>query len=205
MLLHSNSLQRLRRFIPTDDARVSLARDIHDGIAQDLVAVGYQLDSLLAQPGIDARTKSGIRDVRLAITQTLNKVRRELFDLRQDVGKSLKDSLSDLYRELATGFAGSTDIEDVSLSDVDEKLVHDIARELLANASRHSKGSSIWLSLLASGNRIVLTVSDDGVGGIAFRSGHFGLLGVQERLDERGGTLTMSGKLGSTVVVSLPL
>ena len=205
MSLPSSLLRRLRGSIPTNNARVTLARDIHDGIAQDLVAVGYRLDSLLARPDIDGDVRREIRDLRLAITQTLADVRRELFALRSESNESLRTHMLRLYEEIANGYGGTCDVEDISLNDDDERVILEIARELLRNAQRHSHGKSIWLSLETSSTDVILTVKDDGRGGAHITQGHFGLLGIREKVAERQGLVKILGNHGSTITVSLPL
>ena len=196
---------RLRGSIPTSDARVVLARDIHDGIAQDLVAVGYRLDCLLARPDVDGEVRTEIRDLRLMISETLSDVRRDLFALRTKSEQSLRHQLLSIYNEIAVGFEGGCDLEDLSLSTEDESLLVEVARELLRNAARHSQGRSIWLTLMTTADSLLLTVSDDGIGGAKVRPGHFGLVGINEKVTDRAGSLIISGKHGSAITISLPL
>lgn len=195
----------MRGSIPTNEARVLLARDIHDGIAQDLVAVGYRLDSLLARPDIDGELRSELRGLRLSISDTLAQVRRDLFDLRTRSDQSLANNLTALYNELCKGFRGSCEIEECNLPLEDEDLLVSAARELLRNAVRHSNADSIWLSLASTADNVALTVADNGRGGATTKPGHFGLVGIEEKVAERGGNVKISGKHGSAISVSLPL
>lgn len=195
----------MRGSIPTNEARVLLARDIHDGIAQDLVAVGYRLDSLLARPDIDGELRSELRGLRLSISDTLAQVRRDLFDLRTRSEESLANNLTALYNELCQGLGGSCEIEECNLPPEDEGLLVSAARELLRNAVRHSNADSIWLSLASTADNVALTVADNGRGGVMTKPGHFGLVGIEEKVAERGGSFKISGKHGSTISVSLPL
>jgi NarL family two-component system sensor histidine kinase LiaS len=65
----------------TDPAR--LARELHDGIAQDLVGVGYSLDLLLANPETSIESRAQLRALRFTVTDLIDKVRREIYFLRQ--------------------------------------------------------------------------------------------------------------------------
>lgn len=204
MLWPNNLRQRLKVYIPTSNTRVSLARDIHDGIAQDLVAVGYQLDSILARPEVDQKTRSDLRNLRLYISQTLLEVRRSLFDLRRSA-TSLRDELTRLYLEICQNFSGEVDLEEVTLPESTQLSLIDITKELLTNAVQHSDAQSIWLRLITSDQHVVLSVIDDGKGGAQPRPSRFGLIGVRERVEELGGRYEMSGKRGTEITISLPL
>ena len=76
MLLQKNSQRRLQ-----SSTRVELARDLHDSLAQDLVAIGYQIDLLIND--LPARYRANAREIREAVTAATKSVRRELFSLRE--------------------------------------------------------------------------------------------------------------------------
>ena len=64
-----------------NDRRVILAQELHDGIAQDLVGLGFSIDSLISSTQ-DLQAKESLRQVRFAITELINKVRLEIHQLR---------------------------------------------------------------------------------------------------------------------------
>ena len=167
--------------------------------------MGYRLDSLLARPDIDGEVRREIRELRLTITDSLAQVRRDLFALRESGGYSLRAQLQRLYEEHAAGFGGSCEVNDLSVSAEDERVIIVIARELLRNAAHHSNGDSIWLSLTTNATDVILSVRDNGDGGAQMKSGRFGLVGISEMVAERHGSLTILGNHGSTITTSLPL
>jgi len=59
-----------------------IARQIHDGIAQDLVALGYSLDQSLGAPELPTSTRAELRTLRFEVTGLIEKVRREILNLR---------------------------------------------------------------------------------------------------------------------------
>ena len=63
-------------------SRVEIAQEIHDGIAQDLVALGYQLDLVLAAPLTPAVIRNDVRTIRFRVTDLIEKVRGEIYALR---------------------------------------------------------------------------------------------------------------------------
>jgi signal transduction histidine kinase len=67
--------------IPSPE-RLTVARELHDGIAQDLVGIGYSLDLLMAEPSLDTSARMQIRRTRLEVDSLIAKVRREILNLR---------------------------------------------------------------------------------------------------------------------------
>ena len=108
--------------------RVRLAQELHDGIAQDLVGLGYSIDSLIGTPGTPVEIRSELRSVRFALTDLVDKVRAEIFALREST------------ESLPSRYEASTSYE-----------LQRIFTELLRNVQEHSQASSITLSLQDNG------------------------------------------------------
>ena len=191
--------------IATDDVRIAIARDLHDGIAQELVALGFSLDALLARPDLIPEVRSELRGLRIRTLTLLEQVRRDLFELRDPSARSLADEISRLVRSLAPGFAIECTIQEVDISLERFRLVIDVVRELVRNAVRHSGGSSLWISMAASSHHLELTVRDDGNGQAAISKDRLGLTGVRERIVDVGGELHILGNHGSAITVILPV
>jgi len=68
--------------------RSRLARELHDGLAQELASVGYQLDQLVGDPTLDNKNRRVIRDIRFSLSGLINQVRDEIFELRHESSKS---------------------------------------------------------------------------------------------------------------------
>ena len=79
MLLVNNSLARLMNSSPNSD-RSRLARELHDGLAQELAAIGYKLDSIIGRENLDQSSRSDLRGLRSAISGLIDQVRNEIFD-----------------------------------------------------------------------------------------------------------------------------
>jgi two-component system, NarL family, sensor histidine kinase LiaS len=71
--------------------RLQLARELHDGVAQDLVALGYELDLLLATVDLQSPTRKGIRSLRFRVDELISKVRREMYQLREANDESVQE------------------------------------------------------------------------------------------------------------------
>ena len=84
--------------------RVKLAQELHDGIAQDLVGLGYGLDALLFQED-DEIKRSALRSVRFDINTLIEKVRSEILELRRQQDEhELLESQPELAFELTRVF-----------------------------------------------------------------------------------------------------
>jgi signal transduction histidine kinase len=107
--------------------RVILAQELHDGIAQDLIGLGYSIDSLIATTQ-DVKTKESLRALRFTISELIEKVRQEIHQLR---------SASDL-------------LEDNTQLDQHFELLR-VVSEILRNVSEHSGASNLSLEISDDG------------------------------------------------------
>lgn len=145
------------------EERGRLAREIHDGIAQELAAFGYRLDALRAE--LDPA--DGLRSARAELSRLLSELRLSMFDLRQgaDPWGGLAVALGEHARTLA---AGGRHVVHLNLHDVGRRLPTRVEVEFLriadeATAAACAGGAGqVWLTLEASGERVVLTVEGDG-------------------------------------------
>ena len=119
-----------------NDRRVILAQELHDGIAQDLVGLGFSIDSLIATSQ-DLNAKDSLRQLRFAVTELIDKVRLEIHQLRTS---------ADL-------------ISDGEESDTTYELLR-VLQEILQNVSDHAHASH--LSIQISDNGIGGAHSKDG-------------------------------------------
>jgi signal transduction histidine kinase len=110
-----------------NDRRVILAQELHDGIAQDLVGLGFSIDSLIAT-AVDQPNKESLRQLRFAITELINKVRLEIHELR---------SASDLISE----YEGA---------DFNYELLR-VLSEILRNVSEHAQASVLSIQITDNG------------------------------------------------------
>ena len=107
--------------------RVTLAQELHDGIAQDLVGLGYSIDSLIASTQ-DLKSKDSLRTVRFTITELIEKVRQEIHQLRSVSDLLSENTHNDLHFEL-----------------------HRVVSEILRNISEHSGASHLTLEISDNG------------------------------------------------------
>ena len=188
MWYHSNLLARLMNSSPNSE-RTRLARELHDGLAQELASLGYRLDQIIGSNSLDNINRAPLRQIRFSISGLINQVRDEIFELRTNESKSFKAQLD---QQLSTI---------LSLSDITYEIHGEIevksnqrfelmraVRELIFNAMRHADCSVIQISL--TNNQI--EIEDNGVGGVIEKQNSYGLLGVRERLAEIGALIDIS-------------
>ena len=159
--------------------RTRLARELHDGLAQELAAFGYRLDAVIGDDNLGNKNRSTLRELRLSLSSIINQVRDEIFELRSENLKSFNKQLLDQIQALLSDTAITYEVTGQTSVDSAHKfeLLRAI-RELVINAKRHANCNKIKILLTPSEILIV----DDGDGGVIDKENSFGLTGVSERL-----------------------
>lgn len=184
----------------TDRAR--LARELHDGIAQDLVGVGYSLDLLLSNPETSTEARSQLRTLRFTITDMIDKVRQEIFYLRQSSVTNLEQDLQDTVLQHCKDLELHIAIDKIPQT-LESELsyeIHRIAQEILRNVSQHARAQNLFLSLISKKEGLELLIVDDGVGGAVPAEGRYGIQSIRDRATSIGGVLNIQSDAGGTRV-----
>jgi signal transduction histidine kinase len=149
-------------------ARIRLARQMHDGVAQDVASLGYLLDDVLAD--VTGPLEPRLRRLRDEVADLVLRLRLSVHDLRED-GMStggVAGALAELARRQARrgSMVVHVRIEETenTLTPFDEQQLLRTAREAVTNAGRHSGGSHLWVSCVVGPGGAVITVEDDGRG-----------------------------------------
>lgn len=184
------------------DIRARLARELHDGIAQDLVGVGYCLDLLLADPDASLDTRSQLRTLRFTISDLIDKVRKEIYFLRQPSTLTLAQNVQSSAEDICQGLDLKLEIEEVSpLLDSDLSYeVRRIAEEVLRNSAMHSQASSVTVSLHEKEKGIELRIADNGIGGAVASDGRYGIQGIRDRATAINGSVEIRSDADGTCV-----
>lgn len=194
----------------TDTERRRLAREMHDGLAQEIASLGYLADALAASPSTPEQAER-IAALRQAITTVVGEVRRSVVTLRTGVAEdaSLGSALGTVARHL-TESSGvpvhvTLDERETRLRpDVEAELFR-IAQQAMTNAVRHAGATSIHVHCRVRPPRSVITVRDDGRGLQPGRPDSQGLDIMRERAALIGARLTIAERHphGTTVTVRL--
>ena len=189
------------------EERRRIARDLHDGLAQELAFIRTKTSEIDRAQGDVV-----IRQIRAAAERALGESRRAIAALSRPVDEPLDVGLAQIAEEL-TDRAGVTLQLDVAndvkvLPDTREGVLR-IAREAITNAIRHARPDVITVHLSDSG-AIQLRIQDDGVGFDADSPRRdrtsFGLISMRERAESLGAAFRVSSRpaAGTEVEVVLP-
>lgn len=195
------------RGVATAEERKRVAREIHDGIAQDIASLGYLVDDLAEDAGPElAERLNALRD---EVGRVVEELRLSIFDLRAETTSSagLGAALSELTRAVGSG-AGilvhlMLDESPPRLPAAVEAEVLRIAQEAITNARKHARPENLWVTLRVASPEVWLEVGDDGPGMRPGRGDSFGLKIMSERAARIGATLSVADRPGGGTVVTL--
>ena len=189
------------------EERRRIARDLHDGLAQDLAYVAMQTRAVVER-NPDA---AGLRQLLRASEHALNESRRTIGTLTYSPGEPLSRVLDSCVREVAgrAGVVLSVDVDDEIKPSIEvREAVLRIAREATWNAVRHGRATRVVVTV-ERGAGVHLTVSDNGIGFDAetarLDGRGFGMASMEERARTVGGTLSVRSRSGAGTEVSAAL
>ena len=198
--------EQVRRLAVVDE-RERISKDLHDGIIQNLYAVGLSLEDV-GELMTDDRAGAAVRVERAidAIHLTIQDIRNFIFGLRPELlgGASLAggvaalvdearhNTMTELALEIAPGLPEPP-------TNVTTQLLGALS-ESISNVMRHSRASSAVIELQGrDGGGWLLSISDNGVGfepATASRLGHQGLANVRERIAQIHGEVQVESEPG---------
>jgi signal transduction histidine kinase len=198
-----------------EEERKSLSRELHDHVAQVLTGLRMELGRVerIAAP-LDARVGPAVAECKGLVDDMFNTVRGLALGLRpsmlDDFG--LEAALEWHVRDFMGRFAMNVDLEmdgDFDpLPDKHRTCVYRVVQEALTNCVRHAHAQNVKIRVHTRDRHLHVSVTDDGVGlnPVRRRNG-LGLRGIDERVRELEGTMTISPHAGggTTVAVQLPL
>jgi signal transduction histidine kinase len=186
--------------IAVHEERRRLARDLHDGVAQELAFITTEAARHRATP-------EQLERIGAAAARALDESRRAISALTRPLDQPLDEAVGLAAEEVAarTGAAVHLDLDPtvVVSPPVREALVR-ILREAVSNAARHANAETIDVVLARDRERLVLRVVDDG-DGFVLEQGHdrFGIVSMSERANAIGAQLSIASELGSGTTVEL--
>ncbi|MDQ3778492.1 MAG: sensor histidine kinase [Actinomycetota bacterium] len=196
----------------TLEERRRLARELHDGLAQELAFIASQSRNLVER----GTASTGVGHIQVAADRALAEARRAIATLTRPLDEPLPKVVGEVAEEVAT--RSGLDLELSLSADVEvsprtrEELVR-IVREAVTNAAQHGHATSVRIELEnGNGDGLRLSVADDGVGfdpAVPRRPAEnrgFGLTNMHERARSLGGRLVVRScpGRGTEVEVRVP-
>jgi signal transduction histidine kinase len=214
-----------RRLLATSERELQrIVLDMHDGPVQDIFAALSQLQVLERALAEDAGTQQRARQAMRLLERALGEIRNFIGAFRPPGFE--RRALGEIIEGLAVQHETLTN-QTVELQLPDDLgdcvlptkiAIYRILQEGLANGHRHSGASRQRVSVARRGGSIELTVADEGRGfdpkrvlaseeDVGVEGGHFGLRGIQDRVEMLGGTFALDSApgRGTALTVSLPL
>ena len=174
--------------------RVRVAREIHDGLAQQIAALGYELDALSTHPGVNPAARVETRRIRTELSGTLVDLRQQMHHLAHDP-ITLRDEIESLFAHL--NIRTHLDIHEEQLPDGTGWQVRAIVHEAVRDIAQHSHATEAWCHYTATPHSLHLVIEDNGIGISDHRnSERRGLTGMQERANLIGAELKIQNRIG---------
>lgn len=203
-----------------EEERARIARELHDGLGQALTAVKMDLSAAARQLGPEASAmRRRVVDARRLIDESLNELRRLVFDLRPatldnlGLGAALESYARDWQDRTGISATVEADRFEPRLPFQMETALYRICQEALTNVAKHARASRAVVRLEKAEGRVQVVVEDDGIGFDVAASTQsengprgVGLLSMERRVAELGGVFNIEsgpGK-GTRVRVSVP-
>ncbi|TDB68832.1 tetratricopeptide repeat-containing sensor histidine kinase [Arundinibacter roseus] len=192
--------------------RKRMASELHDNLNTKIAAIRWRLEALDRSDWL-ATDQKILNDVLGMVQDVYGDIRLISHNLLPEAleTKGLKVAIQQLVGTLngndKTSFSFVFDGIETRLNPAVEYQLYTITLELVNNILKHAQASHAWISLTFQSNRVVLSVSDDGVG---FESQHttkegVGLRNIQNRVDELHGTWTLESAPQQLTRVSIEI
>lgn len=193
-----------------EEERRNLSRELHDEVGQTMSAMLVELGRLETSPDPEARGER-LKSVRSLAESSVGMVRNMALLLRpsmlDDLGlvAALRWQAREVYRRsgLKVKMVADEIVED--LPDSHRTCVYRVVQEALNNCTRHAQASQVRVVVRRDQHSLSVTVQDDGVGFDPRREKGMGLLGMEERVEQLGGSFSIDSSPGHGAVLSILL
>jgi PAS domain S-box-containing protein len=213
------SQEMLRQLIAHQDRileneRRRIAREIHDELGQHLLVLRIDVSMLGNAESEHPKLDERIRSILQHIDATMRSVRAIINNLRPsvlDLGlyAALEWQAEEFQRRSGIACELVADDEELEFEDSLATVLFRILQEALTNVLRHAKASLVRIELHRDSGRLIMTITDNGVGMQKTQRNEqksFGLVGIRERLHILGGELNLeSSSNGTVLTVTVPM
>ncbi|HET7435903.1 MAG TPA: PAS domain S-box protein [Thermoanaerobaculia bacterium] len=197
-----------------EEERMRISREVHDELGQQITALRLDVARM------KRRGAGTLSEDMESLLQQLGNLQTSVRRLAHQLRPSTLDhlGLTSTIEQTVREFEGSTGIptrlevpaEEISITADVATAAFRILQEALTNIARHANATHVEVSIRVEGERLLLSVRDDGIGVPATGPGDrasLGIIGMRERAESFGGTLVVQGRAGegTTVTATLPL
>jgi signal transduction histidine kinase len=198
-----------------EEERTHLSRELHDHVAQVLTGLRMELGRIERTKGpVDVQVVAAVAEAKKLVDDMFRTVRDLALGLRpsmlDDLG--LQPALQWHVREFTSRYGLNAELHAnghfAALSDAHRTCVYRSVQEALTNIVRHANATSVAVDVTGRTDCLEVSVTDNGVGiDSARRRTGLGLRGIEERVKELQGTVTIGGgaNSGTTLTIRLPL
>ncbi|MBD3917144.1 sensor histidine kinase [Paenibacillus sp. PR3] len=199
------------KFSAVIEERQRLARELHDAVSQQLFAISMTATAVGRTIEKDwERAKRQVELIEEMAAVAQSEMRALLLHLRpvhldgKNLGEALQTLVYELQQKTSMSITLTVDGE-MTLDTQSEDHLFRIAQEAISNTLRHSKAQSMSIHLSGFGRQVRLTFVDDGVGFEVEERKHssYGLLTMEERVLEMGGSLDIESKSGAGTKIDI--
>jgi signal transduction histidine kinase len=202
------------------DERKRIAQELHDTLLQGFTGIALKLDALSTSlPPAFQKTKQQLRQALEQMDHYLGETRRSIWNLRSPTLQGAQDLSRVLVVACKRALAGSAITLNFSMQGASRKIggvfEHHLLRiceEALANVVKHAQATRVEVVLDFTSHEVQLQILDNGRGFEpksfgASRRGHFGLLGIKERVASLFGVLSVHSVpgRGTRLLVTIPI
>ena len=201
-----------------EEERARLARDLHDSPIQSLVGLNMQLGLLLNSKEIEPTAAEMLTEMRAEVRQLSSELRHVCTELRPPMLDTLGlgAALRSHAAEWSAQYGVDTKLDllpDAVLRSLPGEVavnLYRVAQEVLVNAGKHAQARLVNITLGGNNDQLTMTIQDDGQGFEPPRNlhnliaqKHFGLAGMQERVDLIGGQWSLETAPGKGTTVRI--
>jgi signal transduction histidine kinase len=197
-----------------EQERKSISRELHDEVGQTLNALLVDAGNLEKRiPDSDVKSRELLNSIRKLADTSVNEVRDIALLLRpsmlDDLGltAAIQWQAREVSRRTGLAVKVSAQADTDNLPEGLSVCLYRIAQEALQNVARHAQAKTVHIELTQKLDRLVLSVSDDGIGFDAENVRGLGAIGMVERLRQIGGVLRVTSQpgQGTTLVAEVPI
>ena len=197
----------------TAEERARLAREIHDGMSQELWYAKLKQGRLLGMPAVAGDARNLAEEVAGAIESALAEARQAIMALRPTEGRSFSEAVEQYVADFSDRFGIATDASsDPAAEALPPRAQAELLRilhEALSNVRKHADATLVKVDVVPSEGGLRMTVTDNGGGFTADapEPSSYGLSSMRQRAEIIGGTLTVESRPrdGTRVMVDVPM